>query len=84
MKNFLLFIIGLLIFVIGCLWIVNILVENSNEPYHVYRIDYMDGKHDTVKAQKFKYYFDEKCAIFKPSAGAVTNVKNVICIDNNK
>ena len=42
----------------------------------------MDGKHDTVKAQKFKFYIDEKCAVFKPSAGAVTNVKNVICIDN--
>lgn len=81
MKNLFLIIIGLLIFFIGCFWIVDIL-GNSNEPYHVYRIDYIDGKHDTVKAQKFKFYIDEKCAVFKPSAGAVTNVKNVICIDN--
>ena len=82
LKTVLAIVIGVLIFIAGCFWITDVFVSDSNKPYHLYRVDYTDGKHDTIKAQKFTYYLDNKCVEFKPYKGVVTNVENIVCIDD--
>ena len=82
LKTVFAIVIGAFIFMVGCFWIIEVFVSDSNKPYHLYRVDYTDGKHDTIKAQKFTYYFDKKYVELKPWKGVVTNVENIVCIDD--
>lgn len=55
--------------------------DDSNKPWHSYKVTYENGSCDTIKAQSFKYYFEDRAVYFIPAMGAVRNVENVVCID---
>lgn len=75
--------IGLLIFLlIGTLgWVIYDMMNKDNT-IHTYKVVYTDGHQDTIQAAGFRYHYEEKAIEFIPRRGVVTNVSDVVCIDN--